>query len=70
MPKKICDKFTKLKIDRILRWRLRKIRDHRCQWCGKPRKSYPTLCDACMDKNRKRGAARYARLHPPPVIPE
>jgi len=70
MGRFIPDEFARLRIDKRLRYRLRKARDQRCLWCGKPLKTYPTLCDGCMDKNNKRGIARYARLHPEPVIPE
>mgnify|MGYP001598575646 CR=1 FL=1 len=69
MPKKIRDKFSKIP-DKHLRYRLRRIRAGQCQWCGKRLKSYNTLCDPCMEKNRQRGVARYARLHPLPTLPE
>ena len=68
MGRSIRDKFSKIP-NKHVRYRLRRMREGNCQWCGNPAPGH-ALCPACLAKNRKRGNARYARLHPPPVIPE
>ena len=41
-------------LSRQRRWQLARIAEGRCSKCGKPLRHYPTMCDACALKNRRR----------------
>jgi hypothetical protein len=41
-------------LSRQRRWQLMRIAEGRCSKCGKPLRHYPTMCDECALKNRRR----------------
>ena len=53
-PKPIQDKFTKLPVTRARKYQLRRMREGRCQICGRPREGRLTRCENCRNRDRER----------------